>query len=322
MICERMNGSGSAPITMAFGWLHGVQQTRLDSGVFRGMTVTPLLRPWSLYARCLLDCASAGEARSIPRPRVETASPSERNVIFVLANGMFFSIRFPMPANMAPFATTRQSAIHHKSVPAAEQPALVADHQARQFVLIISPMRSRGKGGAAADPCSRPKRSPGSSMPRRLEPGPSSVTARASLRLRSPSPFAGLIGELELRGAVRVAPAAGVVELLSETNSGLPEQGFDLRPERLDVWTCIRRGRGADVALLGDGRVREMQLGGLDVPFAALVSGAGNLAVFDRFQNCRLVQAGRGCSRCKGVRHTHTTVTLLTMRATLRRNCC
>ena len=153
MICERMNGSGSAPITMAFGWLHGVQQTRLASGVFRGMTVTPLLRPWSLYARCcLLDCASAGEARSIPRPRVEAASPNERNVIFVLANGMFFSIRFPMPANMAPFASTSQSAIHHKSVPAAEQPALVADHQACQFVLIISPMRSRGKGGAGQGP--------------------------------------------------------------------------------------------------------------------------------------------------------------------------
>src|SRR6266496_406352 len=38
-ICERMNGSGSAPITMAPGCPHGVQQTILAFGVLRGMTV-------------------------------------------------------------------------------------------------------------------------------------------------------------------------------------------------------------------------------------------------------------------------------------------
>src|SRR5262249_13749386 len=38
-ICERMNGSGSAPITMAPGWPHGVQQTMLAFSVLRGMAV-------------------------------------------------------------------------------------------------------------------------------------------------------------------------------------------------------------------------------------------------------------------------------------------
>src|SRR5262249_23322815 len=42
-ICWRMNGSGSAPITMAFGWSHDVQQTTLALGVFRGHAVTPPL---------------------------------------------------------------------------------------------------------------------------------------------------------------------------------------------------------------------------------------------------------------------------------------
>jgi hypothetical protein len=135
-----------------------------------------------------------------------------------------------------------------------------------------------------------------------------------------------VIGELKSRGMTRVAPtaiaAAGVVELLSKTHAGLPEQSFDLRSKRLNVGAGIWGGCGTVLALPSDGRVREMKLRRLDVPFAALVSGAGNPAVFDRFQDCRLVQTGRGCGRCKGVGHTHTTVTLLTMRATLRRNCC
>src|SRR5262245_12262800 len=34
-ICDRMNGSGSAPITIDPGWPQGVQQTTLPGGVFR-----------------------------------------------------------------------------------------------------------------------------------------------------------------------------------------------------------------------------------------------------------------------------------------------
>src|SRR5262245_11022866 len=47
-ICERMNGSGSAPITIDPGWPQPFQQTTYESGVFRGQTVTPPDDHWPL----------------------------------------------------------------------------------------------------------------------------------------------------------------------------------------------------------------------------------------------------------------------------------
>src|SRR5262249_26764929 len=77
-----MNGSGSAPITMAPGWLHGVQQTTLERGVLRGITVTPPTYPGVSYAGCcLFRClASAGEERGTQSPNMEATSPTESDV--------------------------------------------------------------------------------------------------------------------------------------------------------------------------------------------------------------------------------------------------
>jgi hypothetical protein len=96
-----MNGSGSAPITMAPGWSHGVQQTTLDLGVFRGMTVMPPLYDWPPYARCcLFRCwASADEARSMASPKTETTNPTESDVMLTFAKRMASSHRFPVRAS-------------------------------------------------------------------------------------------------------------------------------------------------------------------------------------------------------------------------------
>jgi hypothetical protein len=114
-----------------------------------------------------------------------------------------------------------------------------------------------------------------------------------------------------------VAPGVGVaahaIDLPSQTIAGLPEQGFDLRTKGLDIGARISRG---------DGREHEVKLGGLDVPFAALVPAGGDLAVLDGPEDCRLVQAGGCCSRCECVRHTHYTIAELNEEATLPGNCC
>jgi hypothetical protein len=47
-ICERMNGSGSAPMTMVPELLHPFQQTTYSRGVYWGHLVTPLPVNWSL----------------------------------------------------------------------------------------------------------------------------------------------------------------------------------------------------------------------------------------------------------------------------------
>src|SRR4029453_768270 len=95
-----MNGSGSAPTKKAPGWSHGVQQTTLDFGVFRGMTVMLPLYDWPPYARCcLFRCwASAGEARSMASPKMETTNPTESDVTLIFAKRMACSIDFrPAP---------------------------------------------------------------------------------------------------------------------------------------------------------------------------------------------------------------------------------
>src|SRR5262245_50330114 len=70
-ICWRMNGSGSAPITMAPGCPHGVQQTILAFGVLRGMAVmlgVGFGYPCPTYAPCLFAFrASADEETEMPR---------------------------------------------------------------------------------------------------------------------------------------------------------------------------------------------------------------------------------------------------------------
>src|SRR5262249_32459784 len=92
-----MNGSGSAPITMAPGWPQGVQQTILAFGVLRGMTVmlgVGVGVPCSTYATWL--CAfreSADEETEMPR--AQTSNPSITDVLLLLAMTMEFLHRFP-----------------------------------------------------------------------------------------------------------------------------------------------------------------------------------------------------------------------------------
>src|SRR5262249_8209358 len=94
-----MNGSGSAPITIDPGWPHGVQQTTLPDGVFRYTPGVPedhcvkagYCCPCVRWGRYLVR-ASAGEARSVPRPRTEANNPIESEVVLSLARGMDSSI--------------------------------------------------------------------------------------------------------------------------------------------------------------------------------------------------------------------------------------
>src|SRR5215831_742810 len=99
-ICCRMNGSGSAPITMDPGWPHGVQQTKLPGGVFR--------YPWAAYDGCCrYFCrASAGEARTIVRPSVDATNPTETAVLLIDMESSIDSR--PAAPNMASTAATGQ----------------------------------------------------------------------------------------------------------------------------------------------------------------------------------------------------------------------
>ena len=62
--------------------------------MFRGIAVPPPYDHWPLLARCRY-CASAGEHRRSPRAAAETANPIERDIIWVLARNMDFSIDSP-----------------------------------------------------------------------------------------------------------------------------------------------------------------------------------------------------------------------------------
>src|SRR5262247_4670035 len=81
-----MNGSGSAPMTIAPGWPHGVQQTTLPGGVLRYTPGVPYEDCCRYFCR-----ASAGEATSMPIPTTEAINPTESVVLSILA-GMDSSI--------------------------------------------------------------------------------------------------------------------------------------------------------------------------------------------------------------------------------------
>src|SRR5262245_29060795 len=78
-----MNGSGSAPMTIAPGWPHGVQQTTLPGGVFRYTPGVPYEDCCRYFCR-----ASAGEATSMPRPRTGAINPTRPDVKLTLARAM------------------------------------------------------------------------------------------------------------------------------------------------------------------------------------------------------------------------------------------
>src|SRR6266851_2633993 len=77
-------------------------------------------------------------------------------------------------------------------------------------------------------------------------------------------------------------------------------------------------GRFAAGATLGDRRIKKVKRGGLDLPFAELVLGAGDFSFLDRPQNCRLVEAGGRGSRREAIGHTHTH-TIVTVEQGIRR---
>src|ERR1700745_2172107 len=93
-----MNGSGSAPITMAPGCPHAVQQTILAFGVLRGMTVMPgvgFAYPCPAYVRCYLFAFRASaEDEEAEMPRAQTSNPSTTDVLLLLAMTMEFLHRF------------------------------------------------------------------------------------------------------------------------------------------------------------------------------------------------------------------------------------
>src|SRR5262245_55495472 len=78
-----MNGSGSAPITLAPGWLHGVQQIILAFGVLRGMAVMPGIGfgyPCSTYVPWLFAFRASTD-EEIEMPRAQTSNPSMTDVL-------------------------------------------------------------------------------------------------------------------------------------------------------------------------------------------------------------------------------------------------
>src|SRR5262245_34392326 len=99
-----MNGSGSAPITIAPGWPQGVQQTILAFGVLRGMTVmlgVGFGYPCSTYVPCLFAFrASADEETEMPR--AQRSNPSMTDVLFLLAMTMEFLHRFLSALRIGP----------------------------------------------------------------------------------------------------------------------------------------------------------------------------------------------------------------------------
>jgi hypothetical protein len=83
------------------------QQTTLERGVLRGMTVTPPTYPGVSYACCcLFRClASAGEERGTQSPNMEATSPTESDVMSIVAKRMASSIdSCPAPRQRGPIS--------------------------------------------------------------------------------------------------------------------------------------------------------------------------------------------------------------------------
>jgi hypothetical protein len=96
--------------------------------------------------------------------------------------------------------------------------------------------------------------------------------------------------------------AAHLIELLLETLSGPADEGFDLRSEGRYIRCCGLLRIAAHTGF-SNGGIYKVELGGVDMPLAELVFGAGDLAAFDCLEDRRPVQAGRFRSRCESVRH-------------------
>ena len=102
--------------------------------------------------------------------------------------------------------------------------------------------------------------------------------------------------------ALARAPRVG---LLPQALRSLPEQRLDLRSQRVDVERGERRGDLAADIVLGERRMELLKPTG-SMPFAVLVLGGGDPAVFDCLEDDGLAQTGGRCGRCEGVGHTHT----------------
>src|SRR5215475_1521000 len=100
----RIDGSGSAPITMAPGCPQGVKHTILAFGVLRGITVmlgVGFGYPPFTYVSCLFAFrASADEETEMPR--AQTNNPSMTDVLFLLAMTMEFLHRFLSALRIGP----------------------------------------------------------------------------------------------------------------------------------------------------------------------------------------------------------------------------
>src|SRR5262249_31378107 len=139
-ICERMNGSGSAPITIDPGWPHGVQQTTLPGGVFRYTPRVPYEDCCRYFCR-----ASAGEATSIPRPRTEAINPTEADAVVILARGMDSSIgsRPTLRQICRPSPTQASQRSSHLRVGGCSSSSLRADAIVRRYWVTRDMSRTR-----------------------------------------------------------------------------------------------------------------------------------------------------------------------------------
>ncbi len=107
--------------------------------------------------------------------------------------------------------------------------------------------------------------------------------------------------------ALGAALGEHLLELLLETISCSPDEGFDLSFGGSRSGICALPHYVAVSARLCNRRINAVKLGNLDPPFAELPPTASDLTAFDRPQDLRCVQTGRLGGRCQGVVHAVST---------------
>src|SRR5262249_60572954 len=97
-ICERMNGSGSAPILVQHP-----QYTALESCALTRRAFAFAASRWEGYEPCFLCTRSAlaGEERNTARPRAETSNPAQKRVSLTLGMAALPPVEDVARANMA-----------------------------------------------------------------------------------------------------------------------------------------------------------------------------------------------------------------------------
>ena len=85
---------------------------------------------------------------------------------------------------------------------------------------------------------------------------------------------------------IGVASVVHPIELLSEQISGPPDESFDLCVEDRCIGRCVSPRHIAAGAELCNCGINAVKIDRFDAPFAELVFRAGDLAAFNRPQDC------------------------------------